>query len=169
MPSSLRKYSRETRDRAVRMYRGRCQDVPGEASVAAQRRVSELLDVSPATLRGWAERAEGLGHQAGTTTETAAELAALRRENVELRRANENPEDRFGSSRSVGCSASTTFRSPRAPTTPTGSADLGRRLGPHGANAVLDTHLQGQPQRLRHPQAVGGDRPAWNTTWAVTR
>ncbi len=89
MPSSLRKYSRETRDRAVRMYRGRCQDVPGEASVAAQRRVSELLDVSPATLRGWAERAEGLGHQAGTTTETAAELAALRRENVELRRANE--------------------------------------------------------------------------------
>jgi transposase-like protein len=86
MPSSLRKYDQETRDRAVRMYRERRRDVPGESAVVAQRRVGELLDVKPATLRGWVERAEvDSGTRAGTTTETAA----LRRENAELRRANE--------------------------------------------------------------------------------
>jgi transposase-like protein len=90
MASSLRKYDQETRDRAVRMYRERRRDVPGESAVAAQRRVGELLDVNRATLRGWVERAEvDSGTRPGTTTETATELALLRRENAELRRANE--------------------------------------------------------------------------------
>ena len=48
------------------MYRERRRDVAGESAVTARRRVSEPLDVNPATLRGWVERAGGgLGHQAG--------------------------------------------------------------------------------------------------------
>jgi len=87
--ASQRKYDQETRDRAVRMYQERRRDVKESAS-AAQRRVGELLDVNPGTLRGWVERGEvDSGGRAGVTTETAAELAALRRENAELRRANE--------------------------------------------------------------------------------
>ncbi|MGP8206094.1 MAG: transposase [Acidimicrobiales bacterium] len=63
---------------------------PGESAVTARRRVRELLDVNPATLRGWVERAGGdWGTRPGTTTETAAELAGLRRESAEVRRANE--------------------------------------------------------------------------------
>jgi transposase len=89
MPSQ-KKYDQETRDRAVRLYQERRQGVPRESAVASQRRVGELLDVNPATLRGWVEKAEvDSGTRPGTTTETAAELAALRRENAELRRANE--------------------------------------------------------------------------------
>lgn len=71
------------------MYQERRRDVR-ESAAAAQRRTGELLDVNPGTLRGWVERAEvDSGTRAGLTTETAAELAKLRRENAELRRANE--------------------------------------------------------------------------------
>jgi len=53
-----RKYDQETPDRAVRMYQDRRRDKPGESAVEARRQVGELLDVQPATLRGWVERVE---------------------------------------------------------------------------------------------------------------
>ena len=57
MPA-LRKYDQETRDRAVRMYQERRRDNPKESGLEARKRVGELLDVKPDTLRGWIERAE---------------------------------------------------------------------------------------------------------------
>jgi len=45
---------------------------------------------APETVRTWVRRAEGDGgHRPGVSTEQAAEVARLKRENAELRRANE--------------------------------------------------------------------------------
>jgi transposase len=85
-----RKYDQETRDRAVRLYTERRRDFPAESAVAARRRVGELLDLNPGTLRGWIERVEvDTGTRPGISTDTSEELARLRRENAELRRAND--------------------------------------------------------------------------------
>jgi transposase-like protein len=85
-----RKYDQETRDRAVRFYEERRRDHLGESAIEARRRVGELLDVKPETLRGWVERSEvESGARPGTTVEENAEIARLRKENAELRRANE--------------------------------------------------------------------------------
>ena len=85
-----RKYDQETRDRAVRMYQDRRREKPAESAVQARRQVGELLDVAPATLRGWVERAEvDAGVRPGVSSETSVELKELRREVAELRRANE--------------------------------------------------------------------------------
>ncbi len=85
-----RKYDQETRDRAVRMYQDRRREKPGESQLEARRRVGELLDVKADTLRGWIERVEiDAGDRPGVTTETAARIKELERENAELRRANE--------------------------------------------------------------------------------
>jgi transposase len=88
--SALRKYDQETRDRAVRMYQERRRDVPEESAVQARRRVGELLDVKPETLRGWIERVEvDAGQRPGVPSDVEAKLKELQRENAELRRANE--------------------------------------------------------------------------------
>lgn len=85
-----RKYDQETRDRAVRMFKERRRDFPAESAVAARRRVGELLDVSPATMRGWIERKEiDTGQRPGVSSDVSTELKELRREVAELRRANE--------------------------------------------------------------------------------
>jgi transposase len=89
MPA-LRKYDQETRDRAVRMYQERRRDVPEESAIQARRRVGELLDVKPETLRGWIERVEvDAGQRPGVPSAVEAKLKELQRENAELRRANE--------------------------------------------------------------------------------
>src|SRR6516164_2237733 len=75
-----RKYDQETRERAVRLYQERRRDHGNESAVESRRRIGELLDVKPETLRGWVERAEiDAGSRPGVTRE----------ENAELRRANE--------------------------------------------------------------------------------
>jgi transposase-like protein len=85
-----RKYDQETRDRAVRLYQERRRDHGSESAIEARRRVGELLDIKAETLRGWVEQAErDAGTRAGTTTDENAELVRLRRENAELRRAND--------------------------------------------------------------------------------
>jgi transposase len=85
-----RKYDQETRDRAVRMYQDRRREKPGESAVEARRRVGELLDVAPATLRGWVERVEiDAGERPGVPSSTEARIKELEREVSELRRANE--------------------------------------------------------------------------------
>ena len=72
------------------MYRDRLRDHPGESKLQARRHVGGLLDINPATLRNWIERDEvDTGERPGVTSEASAELRALRKENAELRRANE--------------------------------------------------------------------------------
>lgn len=56
----------------------------------AIRRIAEQLDLNTETLRNWVRRAEvDKGLRDGVTTEEREELKQLRRENFELRRANE--------------------------------------------------------------------------------
>ena len=84
-----RMYDDETRARAVRMYRDRVAD-HGESMIEARRQVGALLDINPSTLRSWVERDDSdRGDRDGTTTAEAAEIRRLRKENAELRRANE--------------------------------------------------------------------------------
>jgi transposase len=85
-----RKYDQETGDRAVRMYQERRRDFPDEAALQSRRRVGELLDVRPDTLRGWIERVDvDAGQRPGVPSSVEARIKELERENAELRRANE--------------------------------------------------------------------------------
>ena len=85
-----RKFDDETRERAVRMYRDRRREHPEESQLHARVHVGRLLDINPATLRNWVEREEvDTGERRGVTTEASEELRALRKENAELRRAND--------------------------------------------------------------------------------
>lgn len=82
-----RKYPEELRERAIRLVLEAKKD-PSTAPGAC-RRIGEQLGVNPETLRGWVQRAEiDAGTRPGTTTADAERLAALERENRELRRAN---------------------------------------------------------------------------------
>jgi transposase len=86
--SAPRKFDAETRERAVRMYADRVRD--GEPKAAARRRVGELLDINPATLRNWVEAAERATRPVEPSgLALADEMARLKKENAELRRANE--------------------------------------------------------------------------------
>lgn len=63
-------------------------DYPSKAEAA--RHVVGLLGISPETLRTWARREEiGAGLSPGITTEAELEIRRLKRENAELRKANE--------------------------------------------------------------------------------
>jgi transposase len=88
-----KKFDPETRERAVRMYEDRIAEI-GESKLAARRHVGELLGINQATLRNWIEDRHGSGSRAACAVTSSigdkdAELAALRKENAELRRANE--------------------------------------------------------------------------------
>ena len=87
--SASRKYDEESRPRAVRMVRDRMAE-RGESALEARRQVGGLLDINPSTLRHWLDREDiETGARPGVTTEVAEELKTLRRENAELRRAND--------------------------------------------------------------------------------
>ena len=83
-----RRYPPELRERAVRMV----AEIRGdhESEWAAMGQVAELLGVgSTETVRKWCRQAEvDQGRRPGVTTQEAAEVKRLRRENAELRRAN---------------------------------------------------------------------------------
>lgn len=85
-----RKFDSETRERAVRMYQDRISQT-GDSKRGARRHVGEILGINEATLRNWVEnRYPGSGRPvADGAVDASVELAALRRENAELRRANE--------------------------------------------------------------------------------
>lgn len=90
--SAPRKYDEEFRVRAVRLYRDRMEQEPGESKLGARRHVGALLDVAPATLRSWVEAAER--EQSGARAPARAmgdaeEVRALKRRVAELERANE--------------------------------------------------------------------------------
>ena len=89
MPAA-KKYDQETQARAIRMYRDHMREHPGISKLAARKHISGLLEIKQATLRNWIEREDiDSGERPGVSSETAAQLAALRKENAELRRANE--------------------------------------------------------------------------------
>jgi len=90
------KYTPELRERAVRMVMESRADYPHEA--AAIRSVAGKLGIaSTESLRKWLRQAEvDGGLKPGRTTEEAAEIKKLKKENAELRRANENLEGGLG-------------------------------------------------------------------------
>jgi transposase len=84
----VRKYSPETRERAVRLV----WDTESEYSSqwAAISSISEKVGCTAETLRKWVRRAErDSGKRPGLTTDERERLKALERENRELKRANE--------------------------------------------------------------------------------
>lgn len=84
-----KKYDTETQERAVRMYHDRIRET-GESKISARRHVGELLDIKPATLRNWIEATERTDIAATVTaSDDIDEVRRLRKENAELRRANE--------------------------------------------------------------------------------
>jgi transposase len=85
-----RKFNDEMRKRAKRMVREARQQEPGLSVNAACTRIGPQLGILPDALRGWCKQADiDDGLRAGTTTAESEELKRLRRENAELRRANE--------------------------------------------------------------------------------
>ena len=83
------RYPDELRKRAVRMVAELRRQYPSQwAAITA---VAQKLGIGTAeTLRKWVRRAEvDAGQRAGLTSEEHAEIKRLRRENAELRRANE--------------------------------------------------------------------------------
>src|SRR6476660_9278144 len=82
-------YPPELRERAVRMV---AEVTPNyDSQWAAINAVAQKLGVGTAeTVRKWVRQAEvDTGQRPGTTSDESAELKRLRRENAELRRANE--------------------------------------------------------------------------------
>src|SRR5687767_14464132 len=85
-PSS---YPPELRRRAVRMVAEVLGDYPTES--AALKAVAEKLGIGPTeTLRKWVRQGQiDSGQRPGSTTEESAQIKALKKENAELRRAND--------------------------------------------------------------------------------
>ena len=83
-----KRYPAELRERAVRMVGEIRAD--HESDWAAITQVAKLLGVgTPETVRKWCRQAEvDTGRRPGVSTDEAAELKRLKRENAELRRAN---------------------------------------------------------------------------------
>ncbi|MCY1145776.1 IS3 family transposase [Actinoplanes sp. Pm04-4] len=83
-----KKYPDELRERATRLAVEARRDPA--SSVGAIRRIADQLGIHPEALRGWVKKAEvDAGDRPGTTSSDAERLAALERENRELRRANQ--------------------------------------------------------------------------------
>jgi transposase len=83
-----KKYPDELRERATRLVVEARRD-PASA-VGAIRRIADQLGVHPEALRSWVKQAEtDAGARPGTTSSDEQRLAALERENRELRRANQ--------------------------------------------------------------------------------
>jgi transposase len=82
-------YPKELRERAVRMVLETKSEYPTEFTAIVS--ISKKLGIgSPETLRKWVRRAEiDSGQRPGVTSEESEQIKALKRENAELRRANE--------------------------------------------------------------------------------
>jgi transposase len=82
------RYSREVRERAVALVFEQVEHYSSQWEAICS--VAAKLNVSGETVRKWVRQAEvDAGTRAGTPSEESAELKRLRRENSELRRANE--------------------------------------------------------------------------------
>ena len=82
------KYPDEMRERAVRMLLEHQHEYPSQWKAIES--ISEKLNINHETLRLWVRRAEvDGGKRPGPTSDQLEELKKLRRENAELRRAND--------------------------------------------------------------------------------
>ena len=82
------KYSDELRERAVRLVLDHGHEYGSQWEAICS--VAEKLGPKPETVRLWVRRAErDSGRRPGATTDELAELRRLKRENAELRRAND--------------------------------------------------------------------------------
>lgn len=82
-----RKYSEELKDRATRMAVEARRDPASRAGAIS--RIGKQLGIHPEALRNWVRRAEvDGGARQGVSSDDGARIAALERENRELRRAN---------------------------------------------------------------------------------
>ena len=82
------KYSREVRERAVRMVLTHQHEHPSQWAAICS--IAAKIGCTGETLRGWVRQAErDQGQRAGLTTDERERMKALERENRELRQANE--------------------------------------------------------------------------------
>jgi transposase len=89
MVNKSKPYPRDLRDRAVRLVLETEDQYPSRD--AAIKSIAAKLGIGTAqSLRNWVRQAEiDAGERPGTTTSEAEEIKRLKRENAELRRANE--------------------------------------------------------------------------------
>jgi len=82
------RYPSELKERAVRMVLDLQRTDPQDKNIIS--RVARQLGVGSESLRTWVKQAQiDAGKRPGLTTEEQAELTKLRKENRELRRAND--------------------------------------------------------------------------------
>lgn len=85
--SSQKRYPSELKARAVKMVLELRREDPGDQGVI--NRVARQLGVSSGSLRNWVNKTEvQIGVRVGMTDSEREELATLRKENRELKRAN---------------------------------------------------------------------------------
>lgn len=87
---TVAKYDQETRERALRLYyEAVAKD--GATKSGARRKIGGILDINPATLHNWIRKTFATNAQAMAESEQDkdAELAQLRKDNRQLKQANE--------------------------------------------------------------------------------